>query len=195
MKYFKDFNNVLLSTLVGMLLAFFSVLGAMLSYNISYIGILSNFNIIPDFLNVISYTSGMLGSLMVLYSITLFIIEVINRVKYDSIYNFIRSIHMTFKIRSFLFLETTSSEEQNKKIKSYNKSVKHLVIDVKDEEIHMRLKLPNYVEAIEELIKVEDNLYIEITSLFPDYSFSNFERNDKYLMLNGSHKGGENSLT
>lgn len=74
------------------------------------------------------------------------------------------------------------------KLQQYNKAIKKSVIDVRNKKITYIIKLPNDFKSQNSIFDIKGILREELSSCFPDYLISNFERNKQWLIIEGTKK-------
>lgn len=141
-----------------------------------------DFSQINFFLSLGSHYSynAMIGILFILFSSIM--IEVLNRVRFDSFLNYFKSIYHTFKLRNFLIqrekiMNTKIIENQfiapiNQINDSFNRCARKSVIDIQKDEVKVFIKVPRDQQGQKLLGDMIYQLKDEITSQHPDYYFS-----------------------
>ena len=127
---------------------------------------------IQSFLNAIL----ILGTAILLLAFLLIAIEVYKRKKYDQPYYLVTSVIQTFKNRV------------NPVLKNFNKSIKHCIVDVRNIDVIVILKIPRNQQSQKILKDMEQQLLDEVTHLNPDYYFSGLQRNGSYLYIKGNKR-------
>ncbi|WP_433956864.1 hypothetical protein [Cytobacillus horneckiae] len=112
--------------------------------------------------------------------------ELITRIAQDSLINWVYSIWVSFRLRRFLVRQADHEGEGIFKLQQHNKSIQKSIIDIRNQNIMYLVKLPNDVQAQKLILDTKDILREEISSHFPDYSFSNFEMYKHWLRINGT---------
>lgn len=72
------------------------------------------------------------------------------------------------------------------KLQQHNKAIRKSIIDIKEKKITYFVKLPNDVQAQKLLLESKEILREEISSLFPKFTFSNFDRYKHWLRIEGT---------
>lgn len=149
---------------------------------------------IQSFLNAIL----ILGTAILLLAFLLIAIEVYKRKKYDQPYYLVTSVIQTFKIRRFLkqdesyiddkFSKINNNNRVNPVLKNFNKSIKHCIVDVRNIDVIVILKIPRNQQSQKILKDMEQQLLDEVTHLNPDYYFSGLQRNGSYLYIKGNKR-------
>jgi len=112
--------------------------------------------------------------------------EIITRISKDSLGNWFKSIWVSHRLRRFLVRQTDHEGEGVLKIQQHNRSIQKSVIDIKNKKITYLVKLPNDMQAQKLILEAKEILREEISSRFPDYTFSNFERYKHWLTIEGT---------
>lgn len=114
-------------------------------------------------------------------ALSLIAVEVISRIRKDSLLNYAKSIYQTFRMRYFLKqyhstpTETTVSPKGNHYnpiLKSFNHAVSKCVVDIRKEKTIVLLNVPNTQQAQKLLEERMESIQKEITSRHPHYYFS-----------------------
>ena len=134
--------------------------------------------------------SYLLGTLFV--SVTL---EVLNRIRFDNLFNYFKSIYHTFK-RNFLTQREKSEKVttiDNQTITTYNpingsfnRCAHKSVVDIRKDEVTVFIKVPRDQQGQKVLGDMTSQLKEEVSSQHPDYYFSapNRVRNSLWLVGN-----------
>lgn len=144
-------------------------------------------------LNSGSRVLGDISVALLILSGLILLIEIINRVRYDSLLNLPKSMRGTFKMRRLLIhREAIKKDDEhpqiNQTVEKYNKAVKHSMIDVLNSKFILYLKPPKEYQAQKMLKEMEAEIKEEIASTYPDYLISTFEREKNSLWLKGTRK-------
>ncbi|MFT8927805.1 MAG: hypothetical protein ABF969_00575 [Sporolactobacillus sp.] len=127
---------------------------------------------------------------MIVFSVgTLLILvvpELVTRIIQDSLTNWFYSIWVSFRLRKFLIRQADHEGEGIIKLQQHNKAIRKSIIDVRKNKITYIAKLPNDVQAQKLILDTKEILREEISSRFPDYTFSNFERYKHWLRIEGT---------
>ncbi|WP_166668043.1 hypothetical protein [Lactococcus cremoris] len=138
--------------------------------------------------------STVLMTLLLLLSVT---VEIISRVKKDSLPNYFTSIIETFRLRRFSYQsERTDKVMNDSRAKTtinpiyhdFNRSVKKLTVDITENQVIVFIKIPHSQQAQKILKEMEHLLREEISSRSPDYIFSNPERIKNQLWFIGTKR-------
>lgn len=127
--------------------------------------------------------------ILIIIAILIFLIlpELVFRITKDSLLNYIKSYWITFRLRKFLIKQTDYDNENELKIQKHNLAIQKSVIDIRNNNILFIIKLPNDHEIQRSITDTTDELREEISSLFPCYVFSSFERKKHLLVLEGTN--------
>ena len=133
--------------------------------------------------------SYLLGTLFA--SVTL---EVLNRIRFDNLFNYFKSIYHTFKFRNFLTQREKSEKVttiDNQTITTYNpingsfnRCAHKSVVDIRKDEVSVFIKVPRDQQGQKVLGDMTSQLKEEVSSQHPDYYFSapNRVRNSLWLV-------------
>lgn len=133
--------------------------------------------------------SYLLGTLFA--SVTL---EVLNRIRFDNLFNYFKSIYHTFKFRNFLTQREKSEKVttiDNQTITTYNpingsfnRCAHKSVVDIRKDEVTVFIKVPRNQQGQKVLGDMTSQLKEEVSSQHPDYYFSapNRVRNSLWLV-------------
>lgn len=122
------------------------------------------------------------------------IIEILIRIRFDSLLNYFKSIYHTFRLRNFLIQREKSEKVttiENQTITTYNpingsfnRSTHKSVVDIRKDEVKVFIKVPKDQQGQKILSDMTTQLKEEITSQHPNYYFSapNRVRNDLWLI-------------
>ena len=72
------------------------------------------------------------------------------------------------------------------KVRKFNKSVKKAVINVNNTNVCLYIKLPINVESQQLVKNIQEELKEQMASDFPRYFFSDYSKEEGYLILVGS---------
>lgn len=154
-----------------------------------YLQIVKILDEVLKILDVVSFTS------LVLLFITL-IPELRARVFKDSIINLYKSILGTMKFRRFLINyeinQNKGVEDLNSKtgeiINQFNKAVEKSVLDIRNDELYLLVKVPNSVQSQKIFKEYEEEIKEHVASLYPNYLISTFQRYKSNLWLIGTKR-------
>lgn len=121
-------------------------------------------------------------------------IEVLNRIRFDNLLNYFKSIYHTFKLRNFLTQREKSEKVttiDNQTITNYNpingsfnRCAHKSVVDIRKDEVTVFIKIPRDQQGQKILGDITSQLKEEVSSQHPDYYFSapNRVRNSLWLV-------------
>ncbi|OME10375.1 hypothetical protein BSK60_25035 [Paenibacillus odorifer] len=138
---------------------------------------------------VLGLISNTLDGMILISVATLLILvvpELVLRIVHDSLANWIYSIWVSFRLRKFLMRQADHEGEGIFKLQQHNKAIRKSIIDIKEKKITYFVKLPNDVQAQKLLLESKEILREEISSLFPKFTFSNFDRYKHWLRIEGT---------
>lgn len=130
-------------------------------------------------------------------ALSLIAVEVISRIRKDSLLNYAKSIYQTFRMRYFLRqyhstpTETTvnpKGNHYNPILKSFNHAVSKCVVDIRKEKTIVLLNVPNTQQAQKLLEERIESIQKEITSRHPHYYFSAPNRIGNKLWFIGTRR-------
>ena len=124
--------------------------------------------------------------------LTILCLEILNRLRYDSLINLPRSIWKTFQLRYYLKVRVNDNSflnetfiPQHRIYQKYNQAVKHSCVDNR---VIVLIKLPRDIDA-QEIAKLRANLVKDsIKSVNQNYIFSNFQRFGNWLQIIGTRQ-------
>ena len=135
-------------------------------------------------------------SLCFIIPILLIIIELVQRLSKDSLWNYFKSIYQTSRMRQFLkqdeksepmnTIENQTVTRINPILKSFNHSVLGCTVDVRKETVTVLLAIPRTQQAQKLLKEMEDDIKEEISSRNPSYYFSSPHRKGNKLWFIGT---------
>ncbi|MDD3415716.1 MAG: hypothetical protein PHY47_17200 [Lachnospiraceae bacterium] len=134
----------------------------------------------------ISHTLDGVIVLSVVVLLILVVPELVNRITEDSLKNWFYSIWVSFRLRKFLVRQADHEGEGILKFQQHNKSIRKSIIDIRNRNITYFVKLPNDMQAQKLILDMKGILHDEITSRFPNYSFSSFERYKHWMRIDGT---------
>lgn len=120
--------------------------------------------------------------------------EIVNRVRFDNLLNYFKSIYHTFKLRNFLTQREKSEKVttiDNQTITTYNpingsfnRCAHKSVVDIRKDEVTVFIKVPRDQQGQKVLVDMTSQLKEEVSSQHPDYYFSapNRVRNSLWLV-------------
>ncbi|NIK77955.1 hypothetical protein FHS15_003093 [Paenibacillus castaneae] len=137
-------------------------------------------------LGTISNTLDGVIALSIAILLILVVSELVIRMVHDSLANWFYSIWVSFRLRQFLIKQADHKGEGVFKLHQYNKAMRKSIIDVRKKKIAYTIKLPNSVQAQTCILEKKDIIREEISSRFPNYTFSNFERYKHWIRIDGT---------
>ncbi|ETT81997.1 hypothetical protein MKZ08_03765 [Viridibacillus sp. FSL R5-0477] len=122
--------------------------------------------------------------------------EIIKRIFNDSLINLGKSFVGTLQFRRFLkqhqkipMSDTDrQSQSENLSISRFNRSVNKCVLDLTYKELNLFIKVPREAQSQKILKEYEEQIKEHISSLYPEYIISTFERNKLSLWLIGTKR-------
>lgn len=138
---------------------------------------------------VLGLISNTLDGMIVISVASLLILvvpELVLRIVHDSIANWFYSIWVSFRLRKFLMRQADHEGEGIFKLQQHNKAIRKSIIDIRNKKITYLVKMPNDMQAQKLILEAKEILREEISSRFPAYSFSNFERQKHWLRIEGT---------
>lgn len=155
-------------------------------------------NIYLDLGSKYSYTATSFLLLTVFISV---IFEILNRFRFDSLFNYFKSIYFTFKLRQFLTQREKSEKIttiNNQDITTYNhinSSFNHYahksIVDIRKDDVTVFIKVPRDQQGQKILYDMTSQLEEEVSSQHPDYYFSAPNRIRNTLWLVGKKRQQE----
>lgn len=153
---------------------------------------------IRDKLIIVKYYLQIGASVFIVVSLLLIVIELFQRLTQDSLWNYVKSLYQTFRIRQFLKQDNQSEpiitvENQtvtrfNPILKSFNKTVSKCTVDVRKDSVNLFIKIPKTQQAQKLLKEMEGHIKEEITSRNPNYYFSSAHRVKNALWFTGAKR-------
>jgi sRNA-binding carbon storage regulator CsrA len=134
---------------------------------------------------------------LLVLALMLIVIDLMIRLLKDQLTNHIKSVYHTMVLRHYLKqdvdTDTTQDWQNNGKSKTnsvqqyFNKMVGKSLVDVRQNEVRVTIKIPRKQQAHDILKKIEPQIHEEITHMHPNYYFSKPQRHHRYLWFAG-HK-------
>ena len=189
--FIKNFNRCIYLVVTGISLIMISIFFYILLKITSKI---SNLTDITKNLSIIHTVILLSGIFIFNLFIFITLLEIYQRVKYDSISNLVKSIYQTIKLRKFLKQHQTHEDNKsfnqkaniNPILKNFNSSAKHCIVDVRKNVVIAIFKIPTKQQANKILKDMEQQLKEEVSNLNPTYYFSNVQRFKKYIYIKGT---------
>lgn len=182
--------------LFGILTVTASKLFFLLNFIVSQIDIIDMRNV-SHYITVVSNCLYQLSFYLLGLALMLIIIDLILRLLKDQLTNHIKSIYHTMVLRHYLKqdIDTKSSKDwqqtgetkTNTVERYFNKVVGKSLVDIRQNEVRVAIKIPRKQQAHEILKTIEPQIHEEITHLHPEYYFSTSQRHHRYQWLIG-HK-------
>lgn len=189
--FIKNFNRCIYLVVTGISLIMISIFFYILLKITSKISNLTDITKNLSFIHTVILLSGIF-----IFNLLIFItlLEIYQRVKYDSISNLVKSIYQTIKLRKFLKQHQTHEDNKsfnqkaniNPILKNFNSSAKHCIVDVRKNVVIAIFKIPTKQQANKILKDMEQQLKEEVSNLNPTYYFSNVQRFKKYIYIKGT---------
>lgn len=141
-----------------------------------------------------SYYSYIAMTYLLVTLFTSITLEIVSRVRFDSLLNYFKSICHTFKLRKFLAQREKSQKVttiDNQTITTYNPingsfncCAHKSVVDIRKDEVKVFIKVPRDQQGQKILNDMTSQLKEEVSSQHPDYYFSapNRVRNNLWLI-------------
>lgn len=189
--FIKNFNRCIYLVVTGISLIMISIFFYILLKITSKISNLTDITKNLSFIHTVILLSGIF-----IFNLLIFItlLEIYQRVKYDSISNLVKSIYQTIKLRKFLKQHQTHEDNKsfnqkaniNPILKNFNSSAKHCIVDVRKNVVIAIFKIPTKQQANKILKDMEQQLKEAVSNLNPTYYFSNVQRFKKYIYIKGT---------
>ena len=195
--YFMRVYDIIINLfLFGILTVTASKLFVLLNFIVSQIDIIDMRNV-SHYITVVSNCLYQLSFYLFGLALMLIIIDLILRLLKDQLTNHIKSIYHTMVLRHYLKqdIDTKSSKDwqqtgetkTNTVERYFNKVVGKSLVDIRQNEVRVAIKIPRKQQAHEILKTIEPQIHEEITHLHPEYYFSTSQRHHRYQWLIG-HK-------
>lgn len=194
--FMRVYDIIIYLFLFAILTVMLSKLFDLLNIVISQIDIIDLRNV-THYITVISKGLYQLTFYLLGLALILMVIDLIIRLLKDQITNHIKSVYHTMVLRHYLKqdIDTTSSKDwqQTSETKTnsveryFNKVVGKSIVDARQNEVRVAIKIPRKQQAHEILKTIEPQIHEEITHMHPNYYFSASQRHHRYLWLTG-HK-------
>mgnify|MGYP000921377660 FL=1 len=145
-----------------------------------------------------SYTSQ-IATILVLFTVSLIIVELTQRMISDSILNYFKSVYQTIRLRQFLRQDDKSESaimidnqttitKFNPILKNFNQTVGKATVDVRKSNVVVFLKYPRTQQAQKLLRDMEAHIKEEISSRNPNYYFSSPNREGNKLWFKATRR-------
>ena len=182
---------ILFSALTGILGWSLDLLAGTLDLTLPITLDLSSIN---TYLSLGSHYSYMAMTYLLSTLFVLVMFEIVNRIRYDSLFNYFKSIYHTLKLHLFLTQrekseKITSIDNQtittyNPINDSFNRCARKSVVDIRKDEVTVFIKVPRDQQGQKVLSDMTSQLKEEVSSQHPDHYFSapNRVRNSHWLV-------------
>lgn len=182
---------ILFSALTGILGWSLDLLAGTLDLTLPITLDLSSIN---TYLSLGSHYSYMAMTYLLSTLFVLVMFEIVNRIRYDSLFNYFKSIYHTLKLHLFLTQrekseKITSIDNQtittyNPINDSFNRCARKSVVDIRKDEVTVFIKVPRDQQGQKVLSDMTSQLKEEVSSQHPDHYFSapNRVRNSLWLV-------------
>lgn len=197
--FMRTFNLNIRLVILTLLTGFLGWLLKFLAINLELsLPISLDLSIVNTYLNLGSkYTYLTMSFLLAILFLSV-AFEILNRVRFDSLVNYFKSIYHTFKFRRFLTqyeksekvttIENQSITTYNPVNEKFNRAVRKSAVDIRKDEITVYVRVPKDNQAVNILKEMEDLLKEEVSSQHPDYYFSSPNRVKNNLWLVGKKR-------
>ncbi|HGA0141234.1 TPA: hypothetical protein ACGP1N_001179 [Streptococcus agalactiae] len=195
--FMRSFNLILYLFLFAPICSAFGWLFNYLSVqltNITFVN-LDTVKSITDIISSVCHGFALISLLLALFLVGL---EIIQRLKTDSLWNYIQSVYHTFLLRHFLFqrervqkisnLEHQTVTTINPIHNGFNRAVRKCIVDIRKDTITIFLKVPRDQQGPKILKEMEAQLKEEIVSQHADYYFSSPIRVRNQLWFTGQKR-------
>lgn len=194
--FMRVYDMIFYLFILSIITVIVSKLFDLLNIAVSYIDIIDMRNV-KHYIIIISNGLYQISFYFIKLALILIIIDLIIRLLKDRLTNHIKSVYHTMVLRHYLKqdIDTNPSKDwqqtgetkTNSVERYFNKSVGKSLVDVRQNEVRVAIKIPRKQQAHEILKNIESQIHEEITHLHPKYYFSTFQRNHRYQWLIG-HK-------
>lgn len=195
--YFMRVYDIIISLfLFAILTVMISKLFVLLNITVSQIDIIDTRNV-SHYITVVSNVLYQLTFYLLVLALMLMVIDLLIRLSKDQLTNHIKSVYHTMVLRHYLKqdvdTDTAQDWQNNGKSKTnsvqkyFNKAVRKSIVDVRQNEVRVAIKIPRKQQAHDILKTIEPQIHEEITHMHPKYYFSKPQRHHRYLWFTG-HK-------
>lgn len=194
--FMRVYDIIIYLFLFAILTVMVSKLFVLLNFIVSQIDIIDTRNV-THYITIISNGVYQLTFYLLVLALILMVIDLIIRLLKDQITNHIKSVYHTMVLRHYLKqdIDTASSKDwqqtgetkTNAVERYFNKVVGKSIVDVRQNEVRVAIKIPRKQQAHEILKTIEPQIHEEITHMHPNYYFSASQRYHRYLWFTG-HK-------
>lgn len=200
--FFQTTYNLNANLIVLALLSFFFKIGINLLIQMiettKLSGMQGFLTTILDKLTTLEYYIQLLSFCLIFITFLLIIIEIVQRLSKDSLWNYFKSIYQTSLMRQFLkqdeksesmsTIENQTVTRINPILKNFNQSILECTVDVRKETVTILLLVPRTQQAQRLLKEMEDDIKEEISSRNPNYYFSSSYRKGNKLWFIGTKR-------
>ena len=200
--FFQTTYNLNANLIVLALLSFFFKIGINLLIQMiettKLSGMQGFLTTILDKLTTLEYYIQLLSFCLIFITFLLIIIEIVQRLSKDSLWNYFKSIYQTSLMRQFLkqdeksesmsTIENQTVTRINPILKNFNQSILGCTVDVRKETVTILLLVPRTQQAPRLLKEMEDDIKEEISSRNPNYYFSSSYRKGNKLWFIGTKR-------
>ncbi|WP_270251745.1 hypothetical protein [Lactococcus garvieae] len=141
----------------------------------------------------------LLSMLFLIIATLLIILEIINRLISDSIWNFFKSVYQTIRLHRFLLQEEQSKsiasmnshqkiERFNPILNTFNSAISRCTVDVRNDSVTVIIKYPKSQQAQSLLRKMESLIKEEISNNNPNFFFSSAFRVRNKLIFKATRR-------
>jgi len=195
--FMRSFNLIQYLFLFAPICSVFGWLFNFLSVELTNITFV-NLDTVKSITDTISSVCHGFSLISLLLALLLAGIEMIQRLKTDSFWNYIQSVYHTFLLRHFLFqrervqkisnLEHQTVTTINPIHNGFNRAVRKCMVDIRKDAITIFLKVPRDQQGQKILKDMEVQLKEEIVSQHTDYYFSSPDRVRNQLWFIGQKR-------
>ena len=152
----------------------------------------NTFSLIQEKLKIIEYMSKVTSIILITLIVFLITIELFQRFRSDSVFNYFKSIFQTIRFRHFLkqYEKTETVNDRNNNItktqldpviQNFNSSISKCTIDVRNTTVSVVMQYPKTQQAQKILREMTGQIKEEISNYNPRYIFSSPTREgDKF---------------
>lgn len=179
--FMRTFNLILYLFLFAPVCSLFGWLFNFVSVQLSTVTLI-NLDTVKNVTNTLSSICHGFALVSLLLVISLTGIEISQRLKKDSLWNYVQSVYNTFLLRHFLLqrervqkisnLEHQTVTTFNPIHNGFNRAVRKCIVDIRKDTITIFLKVPGDQQGQKILKDMEAQLKEEIVSQHTDYYFS-----------------------
>ncbi|HFI0449808.1 TPA: hypothetical protein ACGOY6_002060 [Streptococcus suis] len=190
-------------------LLFFGLFSFILSFAFNLlVKLFGNFNIpsldsaiitIQDNLSLLGSYTSQIATILVIFAVSLIIVELTQRMICDSILNYFKSVYQTIRLRQFLRQDDKSESaitldnqttitKFNPILKNFNQTVGKATVDVRKSTVVVFIKYPRTQQAQKLLRDMEAHIKEEISSRNPNYYFSSPNREGNKLWFKATRR-------